>query len=50
MTQTPPPEPPVREFARRFGVWIVVLVALAAGIIFYFRYQSTVVPMLGGGK
>jgi hypothetical protein len=50
MTPPPPPEPRAREFARRYGVWLVVLVALVAGIIFYFRYQSTLVPMLGGGK
>jgi hypothetical protein len=46
----PPPESRAREFARRYGVWLVVLVALVAGIIFYFRYQSTLVPVLGGGK
>ena len=50
MTQQPSPEPRVREFARRYGLWIVVLVAFIAGIIFYFRYQSTLAPMLGGGK
>jgi hypothetical protein len=51
MTQPEPtPEPRARELARRYGVWVVVLVALIAGIIFYFRYQNTLVPMLGGGK
>jgi type VI protein secretion system component VasF len=50
MTPPPPPESRARELARRYGVWLVVLVALVAGIIFYFRYQSTLVPMLGGGK
>jgi hypothetical protein len=50
MTQPTPPEPRVREFARRYGVWALVLVAFIAGIIFYFRYQSTLAPMLGGGK
>jgi hypothetical protein len=50
MTQQPPPEPRARELARRYGVWVLVLVAFIAGIIFYFRYQSTLAPMLGGGK
>jgi membrane protein YqaA with SNARE-associated domain len=50
MSQQPPPEPRAREFARRYGIWALVLVAFVAGIIFYYRYQSTLVPMLGGGK
>jgi type VI protein secretion system component VasF len=50
MSQPTPPEPRARELARRYGVWVVVCVAFVAGIIFYFRYQSTLAPMLGGGK
>jgi len=48
MTQPTPPVTPARTFVRRYGVWMVILVAFIAGIVFYFRYEGSLAPMLGG--
>jgi hypothetical protein len=34
----------------RFVVWVAIAIVTAAGVLFYFRYQTSLAPMLGGGK
>jgi hypothetical protein len=31
-------------------VWLVIAVVAVAGVLLYFRYQTSLTPMLGGGK
>jgi hypothetical protein len=31
-------------------VWLAIAVVAVAGVLFYFRYQTSLTPMLGGGK
>jgi type VI protein secretion system component VasF len=44
----PNPTPPRPQL--RYVVWLVVAVIAVAGVVFYFRYQTSLAPMLGGGK
>jgi hypothetical protein len=34
----------------RYLVWFAIALVTAAGVLFYFRYQTALAPMLGGGK
>jgi hypothetical protein len=34
----------------RYVVWVAVAIITVAGVLFYFRYQTSLAPMLGGGK
>jgi hypothetical protein len=34
----------------RYVVWVAIAIVTAAGVLFYFRYQTSLAPMLGGGK
>jgi len=34
----------------RYVVWVAVAIVTVAGVLFYFKYQSSLAPMLGGGK
>jgi hypothetical protein len=31
-------------------VWLAIAVVAVAGVLLYFRYQTSLTPMLGGGK
>jgi hypothetical protein len=43
-TSSPPSSP------MRFGVWVILALVAVAGVYLYFRYQTSLTPMLGGGK
>jgi hypothetical protein len=34
----------------RYLIWVAVAIVTVAGVLFYFRYQTSLSPMLGGGK
>jgi len=34
----------------RIAIWLGALAVLVAGVIMYFRFERTVVPLVGGGR
>jgi hypothetical protein len=44
----PNPTPPRPTL--RYVIWLTVAIVTVAGVVFYFRYQTALAPMLGGGK
>jgi hypothetical protein len=34
----------------RYLIWVAVAIVAVAGVVLYFRYQTSLTPMLGGGK
>jgi hypothetical protein len=34
----------------RYLIWVAVAIVTVAGVLFYFRYQTSLSPMIGGGK
>ena len=44
----PNPTPPRPRL--RYVIWLTVAIVTVAGVVLYFRYQTTLAPMLGGGK
>jgi hypothetical protein len=38
-----------RRESARIAIWVILAIAICAGIVLYFRYERSVVPLFGGG-